>query len=170
MITNTATEDASVSSTNTDYTQSSLPLSQNPDQHESQVDSSRTSPYISVVRDSVEDIWNSTTNLNQSCLLKNTKNSYPDDDKALRIHKQVTSFDQIVDKALGRFSKNAKKLSPFGKPNKNYSFIRAPNFDNILLPLFKSDLFSLQDLHNLRYVEYIHCMIICTKQFTVLLT
>ena len=48
-----------------------------------QLNASRMSPYISVVRDSVVDIRNSTTNLNQLCLLNNTKNYNPDDDETL---------------------------------------------------------------------------------------
>ena len=134
--------------TDSDCTQSSLPLSQIPEQFESQVDSNRMSQYGSEVQNTVMDIWNSVTNIHQSCSLNNPKNPNPNDDKALQIYKQITSFDQIVDKALGRFSKNVKKLSPFGKLNKNYSFIQEPNFDNILLPLCMSGFLSIHDLQN----------------------
>ena len=52
---------------------------------------------------------------------------------ALDIYNQVKSFDSMVDKALGTFNKKKKQKSSFGKPNKHYSFLRVPNFENILL-------------------------------------
>ena len=75
------------------------------------------------------------------------------DEKALQIYKRITSFDAIVDKALGKFNKRNKQISTFRKPNKNYSFIREPSFDNILLFLYKSGFLSIQDLYKLNNVH-----------------
>ena len=79
----------------------------------------------------------------------------PIEEEALRIYKRVTSFDSTVDKALGKLStsKRTRKLSKFGKLNKNYSFIREPTFDNLLLSLHKSGIFSIHDLQTLRSVH-----------------
>ena len=69
--------------------------------------------------------------------------SAPLEAEALRIYHSVTLFDQIIDKALGKFSKGQKRMSKFGRPNWKFSFIREPSFDNILLPLFKSGFCSI---------------------------
>ena len=108
----------------------------------------------SPVQNTLVDIRDSTVNdseLTSPNIQNNqTTTSHSVDEEALYIYKYITLFDRIVDKALGKFSKKNKKLSTFRKPGKNYFFVREPNFNNILLPLFKSGFSSMQDLHNLR--------------------
>ena len=59
---------------------------------------------------------------------------------AINIYDKVTSFDNTIDEALGTLSKKYKAKSAFGKPNKQYSFLRVtvPCFDNVLLFIYKS--------------------------------
>ena len=96
--------------------------------------------------------------------------------KAINMYNDITSFDDTINKALGRLNKkNSKNFSKFGKPNKNYSFLREPTFDNIFLFLLKSefcpmdDVQSLHSLHPLYDHMYISLSRSSSIDFTTLL-
>ena len=95
------------------------------------------------------------------------------DDEVLSVYKRVTSFDDTIDKALGKFSKQNKKISTFGRPHRNYSFIRVPSFDNVLLPVFKSgflshhESLSLGTVHPLYQHLYIYLLIVLSTSLIV---
>ena len=111
------------------------------------------------VRNTVVDIRSTNHNtITKPTTIPIDNNKTPDvlHDEAVQIYQKITSFDTTVDKALGKLSKNAKEMSKFGKPNKNYSFIREPSFDNILLLLYKSGFLFIHDLHNLRSVHRLY--------------
>ena len=156
--------------TTTDCTHNSVPhsLSDNVQYNtSSNVREKCLSPTKSPVQNTVVDIRQFTSprisKHSSTVKLRNKLASTPLEEEALQIYKRITSFDATVDKALGKFNKHNKIMSIFGKPSTNYSFIREPNFDNILQPLLKSGFIPIQDLYNLKmYTLY---TIICTKQF-----
>ena len=113
----------------------------------------------------------------QNPLHINTHMQNPDLDMltATATYNQVKPFDSMIDKALDKLNKKSKQKSQFGKPNKNYSFIREPTFNNVLLLLYKSGYFSHNDITILSFVHpmynHLYTSITCSINidFTTLL-
>ena len=85
------------------------------------------------IRDTVVDIRSVShgTSPPSTCSQTNIYNNY--DAEALKIYNKIKVFDSTIDESLGTLNKKIKKISTFGKPNKQFSFLREPSFDNILL-------------------------------------
>ena len=123
------------------------------------------------VRDTVVDIRTSLPSSHDVSLTNNTISETTTrvpsivntvDVEAQKIYNRVTSFDSTIDKALGTYNKTQKKMSNFGRPNKKFSFIRTPSFDNVLLPVLKSGYLSLEESQTLGSVHQLYAHLYIT--------